>query len=74
LATHHRLEEARSAVEQFYDRWHNDEATRDAITRHFHEGHNNQAKEVDKSTCELYRELFTKYGWNLYVGFMLHAI
>ena len=30
--------------------------------------------EANKSTFQLYKELFTIYKWNLFVGFMLHAI
>ena len=42
--------------------------TREAIVRHFNEGHSRRV-EVSKSTWQLYVELFTTYRWNLFVGF-----
>ena len=73
LGSRNRLEESRSAVEYFYNRRYSDEATREAIVRHFNEGHSRRV-EGSKSTWQLYGELFTTYRWNLFVGFMLHVI
>jgi len=62
------------AIEKYYDNTNNERGTIEAILAHYNEGIPKEQSGPKKTSIELYRELFTTYGWNIFIGIMLHII
>lgn len=65
--------DATHVVEKFYAT-PLDAATQTALEQHLAEVLNSSNRAEKLSTRAVYGELFTRYRWNLFVGFMLHVI